>query len=300
MNNAPCFPPELEREIFEIAANLHPQSIPSLLQVSRRVHDWIEWIQYRTVTTNGALCTCPTRVLLQAIQSNSKPESFFRDRVRHLHIVGFGPEVLEDASKILPVCSRVQNLRMDIRANHIQQDLILSVLAALKLRRLSAWLEIGLMRNPMPMLASVTHLNVFDWLPPSPATNDQLLSWLVQFPVLTHVAFHHDSVPFARDILAVCKNLRVLIFLHQERHTHGQGEDNPWAEDDRFIWMSMQCAWNDKAWITGSNEGMDFWTSAEIFIARKRRREIVPNSRCWIEKEDGIGCEYFTDATESL
>ncbi|KAF7377398.1 Zn(2)-C6 fungal-type domain-containing protein [Mycena sanguinolenta] len=300
MCDAPFFPPELEREIFETAAELYPETILPLLHVSRRVHDWIEWIQYRTVTPFGTLSTCPAQVLLDAIQSNLKPESFFRDRVRHLHISGFNREALEVAPKLLSACNAVQTLRMTIDADQIQPELILPALAALKLRRLSAYLKFifaGSVPDCMPVLTSVTHLNIFDWLPSSPATNDQLSSWLIQFPVLTHVTIRHDSVPLARNILGLCKNLQVLIFLQQEWHKHRKREGIPWPEDDRFVWMLTKSAGKEKDWIIGSNGGMDFWISAEIFIVKKRSGEIKPSSRCWIERTDKIGCEYFTDDT---
>ncbi|KAJ6482573.1 hypothetical protein C8R45DRAFT_1001904 [Mycena sanguinolenta] len=294
MDNAPFFPPELEREIFETAAELYPETIRSLLYVSRRVHDWIEWIQYRTVTPFGTLLTCPAVVLSDSIQANLKTEAFFRDRVRHLHISGFNREALEIAPKLLAMCTRVQSLRMTIDVDQIQPDLILPALGALKLRRLCAYLKFifaGSIPSHMPIVASVTHLNILDWLP---TTTDQLSSWLIQFPVLTHVTIRHDSVSLAKNILGLCKNLQVLIFLQQEWAKYRTREDVPRGEDDRFVWMLTNFV-RETDWVFGSNGGVDVWTRAEIFIAKRRRGEIVPNSRCWIERADGIGCEYFRD-----
>ncbi|KAF7377395.1 Tyrosinase central domain-containing protein [Mycena sanguinolenta] len=291
-SDAPFFPPELEREIFETAAVLYPQTIGSLLYVSKRVHDWIERILYRTITPYGARSTCSTRVLLDAIQSNLKPESFFRDRVLHLHLNAFSNSALPDVPKLLSMCPEVRDLRITIDAHQIQLDQILPGLAALRLRRLGAFLKLVLPSSiPGPVLAAVTHLNIFDSFP----THDQLTNWLVLFPVLTHVAVRHNSVPLARNVLAVCKNLQVLVFLHLGRSMGGKRENIPSAEDDRFVRMLTHFGWSEEDWITGSNGGMDFWTSAEIFIAKKRRGEIVPDSRCWIEKKDGIGYEYFAD-----
>jgi hypothetical protein len=36
----PAFPPELEQEIFEIAATDIPESMPQLVRVARRVSVW--------------------------------------------------------------------------------------------------------------------------------------------------------------------------------------------------------------------------------------------------------------------
>jgi hypothetical protein len=40
MERDPVFPFELEREIFETTALMHPGSIPSLLRVARRILAW--------------------------------------------------------------------------------------------------------------------------------------------------------------------------------------------------------------------------------------------------------------------
>jgi hypothetical protein len=40
MDNEPVFPAELEREIFEMTAVMHPKKIPKLLLVARRIHIW--------------------------------------------------------------------------------------------------------------------------------------------------------------------------------------------------------------------------------------------------------------------
>ncbi|KAK6978111.1 hypothetical protein R3P38DRAFT_3234964 [Favolaschia claudopus] len=53
MSNSPCFPPELERYIFETAALFYPHTIPRLLPVARRVLIWIEPLLYRRVYFDG-------------------------------------------------------------------------------------------------------------------------------------------------------------------------------------------------------------------------------------------------------
>jgi hypothetical protein len=37
---SPAFPADLEREIFELAANRHPETMPSLMLVAHRVLQW--------------------------------------------------------------------------------------------------------------------------------------------------------------------------------------------------------------------------------------------------------------------
>ncbi|KAF7328663.1 hypothetical protein MSAN_02467900 [Mycena sanguinolenta] len=234
---------------------------------------------------------------MRAIQSNSKPESFFHDCVRHLHLSCIDVEAVKNAPTILSACTGLQTLRLVLDTNQIQPHLLLPALTALKLRQLSAYLQL-IFASPMlnPMLASLTHLDVFDSIPPN-SDDAQIPRWLIQFPVLTHVTMRAGSVRLARNILTAYKNLRVLIFLHLRWNKYPKAEDFPSTEDDRLLYMLSEDAWNEEHWVTGSNRGVDFWVSAEVFIAKKRRGEIVPNTRCWIEKEDGIGCEYFADSS---
>ncbi|KAF8201937.1 hypothetical protein K438DRAFT_1965389 [Mycena galopus ATCC 62051] len=42
VNDSPKLPLELERKVFELAAHLHPSSIPALLRVAHRILVWIE------------------------------------------------------------------------------------------------------------------------------------------------------------------------------------------------------------------------------------------------------------------
>ncbi|KAJ7256212.1 hypothetical protein B0H12DRAFT_519635 [Mycena haematopus] len=163
----------------------------------------------------------------------------------------------------------------------------------MKPRRLSTFLEFVLASpRPSPMLASVTHFTMFEFFS---SLNDHPPHWLLQFPVLTHLMLNNgnESAPSARNILGMCKNLQVLICMHPEWMVDAR-EDIVSIDDDRLVHMRKQIVWEED-WVTGTKGGVDFWATAETFIAKKRRGEIEPNSRCWIEKEDGIGCECFID-----
>ncbi|KAJ7705402.1 hypothetical protein B0H17DRAFT_1037849 [Mycena rosella] len=74
MATEPIFPPELEREIFEAAALMHPNSIPSL---SHRVHIWIEPFLYIVIRIDIV-------PMADAVRRETKPASFFQESVRHL------------------------------------------------------------------------------------------------------------------------------------------------------------------------------------------------------------------------
>ncbi|KAJ7472369.1 hypothetical protein B0H11DRAFT_2038757 [Mycena galericulata] len=78
MDTRLAFPVELEREIFETAATLHRQSIPSLLRVARRVLIWIEPLLYKVIDFDSPMVHAAHRAM------RIKPASFFQDSVRHL------------------------------------------------------------------------------------------------------------------------------------------------------------------------------------------------------------------------
>ncbi|KAJ7131271.1 hypothetical protein C8R44DRAFT_850069, partial [Mycena epipterygia] len=84
MHSYLAFPPEREREIFEIAALLYPGAIPILLRVARRVLVWIEPLLYRVVYVNGhPPYSDMAHALLRA--TTTKAPDFFHV-VRHLFV----------------------------------------------------------------------------------------------------------------------------------------------------------------------------------------------------------------------
>ncbi|KAJ7303525.1 hypothetical protein DFH08DRAFT_55259, partial [Mycena albidolilacea] len=295
---SPFFPPELEREIFEIAAYFHPGTIPSLVLVSRRVYEWIDGITYSAVTPTGAQRSCSVRHLLRAIQSDSKPASFFHRHVRHVFVNTLlidGSE-FSDIQQILSTCSGVQNLM--IHNGHKHPESIIPGIAALKPRRLSIdWLFILRDMDPrQPMFTLLTHFYMFDFLLVSGGPQLQA-SFVAQLPVLTHfaavfeISAGGDFSARARDILAACKSLRVFVFRTQRRIDMRRVlpmEALPSTDDVRFVYMDLPYPDVERGWIAQTRGGTDFWARADAFVVKKRRGEIRPASRCFIEPADGI------------
>ncbi|KAJ6601998.1 hypothetical protein DFH09DRAFT_900153 [Mycena vulgaris] len=102
------FPPELERNIFEISALANPGTIPRLILVARRVQEWLEPFLYRVVflANTPPFPRLKLTILLRAIQN--KPATFFRGAVRHLYI----DNQVTDFEKrtILAACTGITNL----------------------------------------------------------------------------------------------------------------------------------------------------------------------------------------------
>ncbi|KAJ7131440.1 hypothetical protein C8R44DRAFT_57621 [Mycena epipterygia] len=284
-DSLPFFPPELEREIFESSAELYPDTIPSLL-VAQRVNEWIERIKYNTVTSNGSGGSCCLDALQRSVQSGLKPPSFFHDRVRHLFVQRIVLNVA-DLGEILSACSGLRSLvLMDSES---AEPSLLPRLAATKPRRLCLFLKqiFGaeeLIDLSHSMFTSVTHLDLFDII-----HNTNLQSpWLnlAILPALTHLSSLELQDPFmGTELLSNCKKLEVLICMRCDGHAYS---NPPSIDDVRFVCMVVSDDDYEGDWIIGTKGGMDVWARADVFVAKRRRGEIRPDSRCWIEDGDGI------------
>ncbi|KAJ6481478.1 hypothetical protein C8R47DRAFT_1134553 [Mycena vitilis] len=287
---APFFPSELEREMLETVAHLYPHTIPTLLLVSKRAYEWITRISYKVVTPDGAQFTLPTLALKQAIRTNSHPRSFFRDRVRHLALPVH--EETTSIAEILSTCSEVQNL---FAATFIDPLVINAV--AMRPRRLSIYMIFDEVHRYQALFTSVTHLNLMvsagrpPWAHVDVATRWQ--PFFALLPALTHLSLYLEvlQLPVVETILVLCQDLSILAARHPRPPTLSKKRFTS-IEDDRLVNLSLPNPRCIDDWVTGVKGRMDFWACAEAFVAMKRRGEIEPGSRCWIEEADGLGSQY--------
>ncbi|KAJ7176868.1 hypothetical protein C8R46DRAFT_1077552 [Mycena filopes] len=282
---SPVLPLELERDIFETAAILFPEVIPSLLLVSHCVCEWTEQIRYRTVTANGERSTCGFRDLQRAIQSNRRPPSFFSTHVRHLVVPSFflRVESYETVHTVLAACTGVQHLAFVNRLSPSH----LPALAQLRPHRLLIAMDPLLTETDSvvsrPMFTSVTHLGLFL------LDSIDLSAWpsfLNSLPSLTHLLLPDLRLSaMVAPILATCKSLQVLIDFG---HSSAAPELDDAGGDDRFVYMKIPNESPLDEWLKGTRGEVDHWARADMFIAKKRRGEIEPKTRCWIEDSDGV------------
>ncbi|KAJ7303533.1 hypothetical protein DFH08DRAFT_1089408 [Mycena albidolilacea] len=290
-SSTPAFPPELEREIFETIAYHYPEMIANLLLVSRRTYEWIDRMQYTTVTSYETQWTCQAKHLVRAIQSNSKPASFFHCHVRRVFLTA---TPITDIGQILSACGGIQNLMLAFQK---LSESVISGIAGLKPRRLGlSWESLPKDANPhMPVFAFLTHFHMLSHLS-APKSTVRLSSFLAQLPVLTHFAAfcnpdRGDFAVAARDILTACKALRVFVLnpIYWRKNSEFS-ESLPSMDDVRFVYLYLgfgNChLWN--GWISQTRGGIDFWARADAFVAKKGRGEIQPASRCWIEPPDCV------------
>ncbi|KAJ7488928.1 hypothetical protein FB451DRAFT_1223300 [Mycena latifolia] len=287
--SSPFFPPELEREIFETAAELYPETIywqSCLLLVAKRVYEWIERIKYRTVTSALTTQACRLRLLQNALRFHNKPADFFRNRVRHLFIEYSVPH--DELPLILSACTGIRSLALLNRPG----PSILPSLAVIQPRRLAINLfdlfkGLGSTDISHSAFTFVTHLELFDSIPLFSVFQCPWASF-VQLPALTHLALNCLNQLSAMEILSSCPRIEVLVSLYRFAPPANR-QLLPSTDDARFVSLSMAYGrYVNTDWIAGTKGGADFWVRAERFIAKKRRGEIQPSSRCWIEDGDGI------------
>ncbi|KAJ7259425.1 hypothetical protein C8J57DRAFT_1340434, partial [Mycena rebaudengoi] len=289
---SPAFPADLEREIFELAANHYPETMLSLMLVAHRVLYWIEPLLYRLLVIH--LNFHPARFATSALRL-PEPTRW----AKHVRVV----LILRPAAfflRILPLCTGIRKLALyDVRPS------MLPVIKKLQLRELLVNFN-GLFGTPtfpninptLPMFRELTHLRVHNITEECSFT---------QFPALTHLCFSAQEAGgtlLLASTLAHCLELRVLVGL-----LWGQWIIENWdqsIDDPRLVLMcvtGMDAAIAD--WQAGARGESDMWTRADIFIAKRRRGEnqpglipggyfvhprliflFIPASRCWIEDSD--------------
>lgn len=235
---------------------------------SNLVRGRIERVKYKTVADSPIFpVACGTRGLLQIIRSNSKPASFFRDRVHNLFVENLGHEELEE---IISVCSGVQFLVLFQNFGEVPS------LIATRPRRLSLHLtdvpkSVDSPQLPNSIFNFVTHLDLFDSAHPN---SGEVVACLAQLAALTHLALWKDSTDL-RDVLVRCGRLQTLVDMHNfERRS----ENLQSIDDVRYVCMVVSDEDYLEEWIIATRGGLDFWARADAFIAKKRRGEIKPSS----------------------
>ncbi|KAJ7053586.1 hypothetical protein C8F01DRAFT_1166794 [Mycena amicta] len=280
-DDEPRLPPELEQKIFQTTALLHSSMIPPLLRVAHRVLFWVEPLLYRVLTIGGS------SGFAQLNAASSKPPAFLARAVRCLVLDGAFD--YEAASSTLSLCSGVTAVAV---AGWNSARKLLPTIAPMPIQRIAGFLS-HIMRltdasrpeeiAAHPVLRFLTHLDFFDTMSD---TSPAFMALLPCLPRLTHLAFG-DSGPLDRNseqvehILRNCRSLHILVVLYYDRSSRlfnsavrraAMGEIPEFLRDPRLVLCSYEL------WCEGVLDGPNYWTVAEDFIARKRRREIDANN----------------------
>ncbi|KAF8169171.1 hypothetical protein K438DRAFT_240411 [Mycena galopus ATCC 62051] len=264
-------PPELEREIFKIAALSHFGTIPSLLRVARRVLEWIEPLLYRVLIIDDCPSSAAGRRVFQL-----KP-NVLANGVQHVLLLGRRPWSMEDIYALLRLCgSRLRSL-----AGNSDPELLPTLSHLSQLRRwvgnlgslFGSHFAIDLSISPFRTL---THMDIWDNISADDAV---ICPGLAALPCLTHLGLNHrrhnhissHGVVVPR-ILAQCLHLQVLVSMQHSSAVPLLALDDPPTTDVRFVVSFVHDYWKD--WQVGARGGTDFWVAVADFVARKRRGEI--------------------------
>ncbi|KAJ7173451.1 hypothetical protein C8R46DRAFT_115202 [Mycena filopes] len=263
----PFLPPEIEREIFEMAAS--QGNAVNLMLVARRTQVWIEQFVYKTVTlSNRQLCDKFLRTL-----DNRSPD-FFTAHVKSLCIPGDIEQ--PDAERVLKACQGVDNLAIWLPL-HPNAPLFPFV-SSLRPIRLSINVP-ALCGSPCepdlkhPFFSRVTHLELVDWRDCASHLHIEYLS-----AHLTHLALDFDhytegETSRLRGILASCPSLVVCLGLVSNDNAMIIASDTlalAKIDDPRLVILSeSDVVENWEASLGSSDESL--WAFAEGIVASKTR-----------------------------
>ncbi|KAJ7622036.1 hypothetical protein FB45DRAFT_926852 [Roridomyces roridus] len=283
----PKLPPELEKEIFEVAAYHLPATIPAMMLTAWRVKVWVEPILFRVVllvdpSNNindhhglNQRNTYPLPDDSNLSRISSTPPTVLRDSVHHLYLDRVSHDVAE---LVLSSCQNVHDLWLYLW----DYSSVLDFVGSLPLRRLYCCLEDLFQSEDVdfthPIFAQLTHLELF----PAAIPTQAVCNGLALIPNLTHLAVtDQDFLEFIPDLLQSCKSLRVVILLAENPLDLPELEEHQIHE--RLV--LMPCKYYTKDWHMSALVGWDYWARAEEFIAR-RRSGVVERTQ-FVIPEDG-------------
>ncbi|KAJ7361140.1 hypothetical protein DFH08DRAFT_366426 [Mycena albidolilacea] len=272
----PSLPPELQREIFEIALRSSSGDAALKLKLSllaHHIHDWVDSAFYELVIIRK---DASAEKFLKLV--DSKPPGFFAMVVKTLVMF----RATSQAARILSVCAEVQWLCVwGCRVSVLD----LSPVSNYPLRRLSMLptllptldfsecLTTMLVTAPTPpsCLRTLTHLDYN----PSEVTPSDVKDLLRRFPRLTHIALYGLlSSLHIEAVRATCVNLQVLIVPRLGGYPGPAFAEE--CSDMRIVMIAPPEAFTD--WTAGHFGLPDMWTRAEDIVAERKRSATTWNS----------------------
>ncbi|KAK7052043.1 hypothetical protein R3P38DRAFT_2501871 [Favolaschia claudopus] len=298
----PFFPPELEKTIFEYAAESAPECIPVLLLVCMRVYYWIEPVLYKTITTLGEHTTLPALALLKyddlpqdfpshlayKVSRGGYPKPKSRDFL-HKNVRNLYADETSTAALLFPLCSGLHILYLNVFFYQLPlAPSIFPLLFALKLRRLSMPLQSLVDNLPSrghPFFSTITHFQALD----RDILHAKVTQWpsflAAHFPALTHVSFSSDNVlifgvyvvmqagmqDLYMEVLQLCTTLQVLVhFFTEEVDTYTAKICVPDVADIRAVCVHVDEGFTEADWVKDIRGSTDVWMRAESVIEERR------------------------------
>ncbi|KAJ7062750.1 hypothetical protein C8F01DRAFT_1135111 [Mycena amicta] len=285
----PRLPPELEREVCDLAASMHPETMPTLVRVAHRIREWTEPLLYQTVRVKRSK---QFDAFLHVLRT--KPLSFLAASVRHVHFESDPVCTFDLCVEIISKCPGITRLGT---TQVFKGPASLAPLNTLRnVRHLAISLCPLLMHMPEnsdlavePILANITHLSLHDDMR-NPLTQQVVGSVLPRMPCLTHIRliFYGLSVDAMRQLLSTCTQLEILLVTVETTRFKPRGYP---IEDLRLVWGhspdNYYVFWDD--WQRGAWGLRDLWAFAEEAV-EKRKRDPSSHSTSridWIRTSEG-------------
>ncbi|KAJ7151587.1 hypothetical protein C8R46DRAFT_1304045 [Mycena filopes] len=283
MSIEPRLPLDLERLIFELAADRDLQTMFRLVLVAQKCRAWIEPLLYRSVVV------CQSSWSLQSLirTLEGRPAHY----ARWIKAIQIDPYILPNdpaVTCILSMCTGVVNL-----ADFSHGRTPFSTLARLRLQKLCISLDIV---DDLPdgnyfrhaAFAHLTHLHVLD--PPQRWPHIPFAA----LPALTHLALQNykidvrpSNIPVLQTILTQCKSLETLVVFIPPCPKGYQNTEHTklLVGDPRLAILSRSLKYNHDAWALSDEESPveptpsteelvvhDRWQSNSVWSIKGTRR----------------------------
>ncbi|KAJ7160436.1 hypothetical protein C8R46DRAFT_1286257 [Mycena filopes] len=267
----PTLPPELEREIFTLAAQsdgLQRRHLPSLILVARRVQIWCSALSFLLCYSSWGMRSLH--------RTNSEFRQFLipghTPVAQHVRNSGIG--TWSDACDLVDcihVCSGTTKLALftstvaDCTVPGLSE-----ALAELPLKELTAPLVSIFPDHNFDfghrLFSQITHLHIQD-------RNPHDWSGLAELPFLTHLAFTYPQPASILDtILAECKFLQALVY----NAYIPPGSTCPYFLLDPRTVVFGKLNYRDD-WEVAVTGGEDYWARVDKYLQRRRNGEIPEN-----------------------
>ncbi|KAJ7054591.1 hypothetical protein C8F01DRAFT_1162082, partial [Mycena amicta] len=292
---SPVLPEDLEREIFETTAQLHPAGIPTLLRVARRVHIWLGPFLYRVICVSEF----PQRAVL--FDTMRYYPEVLQQGVRYLCFDPRNTLSTQDIAHLLALCPLVVDLVL-LHGYSILDNLP-HIARMQDLRRVTCTVRslfgsldaIDFARaNGRGIFSRVTHLELVETSTFIHVQHDAKWSRMLRaFPSLTHMSWvtpQVDDLSWLRvqKTLDMVPQLRIFVFIWIKDTLYRpftQVNAAP-VRDIRFMAGSYAQGQRGRLWVEweDSAKGMacDYWDRGEMFLERKQKCEIDA-SQVWMD-----------------
>ncbi|TFK67022.1 hypothetical protein BDN72DRAFT_961305 [Pluteus cervinus] len=242
----PRLPVELERAIFEDAAQISRESIPTSMLIANRVKEWLEPLLYSIVIIH---------------QSSRGPKGYsppierldcYAHHVRHLLVYSLRNTNSSKVIRSLTLCKNLVNVGLWLPFHAPE---ISAALSLLPLRQFSGY-ALSLVPNFRTQTSSaqtpflgLTHIEFFDY-----GITWARIEWLARLEKLTHLSLPDaPNSELVQNIFTNCSNLRLIV----------QDDQSEPSGDKRVVHVPLSFAYYSEGWLAQARSERSTWDIAE-------------------------------------